>query len=94
MAHDTEKLQPADAGRLDRRVGSLRPKRAKTSTIEQAMRILAADIRSDDGVANAACLEAAERLAELRALLKRAAGAWSIERWPTTFREKVRRATT
>jgi hypothetical protein len=71
-----------------------RPKRAKTSTIEQAMRILAADIHSEDGTANAAILEAAERLAEMRTLLTMASGDWSIERWPTHFRRKVRLATT
>lgn len=41
-------------------------RRAKTETIIQAMRILAEEIQSDDGVANAAILEAADRLEELR----------------------------
>jgi hypothetical protein len=38
--------------------------RATTSTIFKAMRILAYDIQSDDGVATAAILEAADRLEE------------------------------
>lgn len=42
-------------------------RRAKTETIIQAMRILAEEIQSDDGVANAAISEAADRLEELRA---------------------------
>ena len=53
---------PAVGIPLDRRVGR---RREKTATIAKAMRILAGDIQSDDGVANAACLEAAERLEEL-----------------------------
>lgn len=40
-------------------------KRAKTETIIKAMLILANDIVSEDGVANAAIREAAERLEEL-----------------------------
>ena len=39
-------------------------RRAKTETIIQAMRILAEEIQSDDGVANAAISEAADRLEE------------------------------
>lgn len=39
--------------------------RTSTATLAQAMRTLAAEITSDDGVANMACLEAAERLDEL-----------------------------
>lgn len=69
-------------------------RRAKTSTIVQAMRILGGSIQSDDGVANAACFEAAERLDELRALLLQAAGERSYERWPTEFRARVKKATT
>lgn len=41
-------------------------RREKTETIIQAMRILAEGIQSEDGVANAAILEAADRLEELR----------------------------
>lgn len=42
-------------------------RRAKTETIITALRILADEIHSDDGVANAALREAADRLAELHA---------------------------
>ena len=42
-------------------------RRAKTETIIAAMRILAEDIHSEDGVANAAIREAADRLQELAA---------------------------
>ncbi len=38
--------------------------RRSTETLIAAMRILSQDIQSDDGVANAAVAEAAERLAE------------------------------
>ena len=38
--------------------------RTSTETLIAAMRILSSDIQSDDGVANAAVAEAAERLAE------------------------------
>ena len=46
-------------------------RRAKTSTIITALRILADDIQSDDGVANAAIREAADRMAELHATATR-----------------------
>ena len=39
--------------------------RTSTPTLIAAMRALASDVESSDGVANAAILEAAERLAEL-----------------------------
>ena len=39
--------------------------RSTTETLIAAMRILSRDIRSTDGIANAAVAEAAERLAEL-----------------------------
>jgi ABC-type transporter Mla subunit MlaD len=44
-------------------------KRTDTATLIQAMRILARDIQSDDGVANAAIAEAADRLEEQAATL-------------------------
>lgn len=59
---DSGTAVPAVGIPIDRRVGR---RRAKTATIAKAMRILAVDIQSDDGVANDACLEAAERLEEL-----------------------------
>lgn len=40
--------------------------RSSTATLIAALRILARDIDSDDGVANAAIAEAADRLEELR----------------------------
>lgn len=41
-------------------------RRASTSTIVTALYCLSRDIQSGDGVANAACAEAAERLDEMR----------------------------
>jgi hypothetical protein len=41
--------------------------RSSTKTLVAAMRVLASDIQSDDGVANAAIAEAADRLAEQQA---------------------------
>ena len=49
--------------------------RSKTTTLIQAMRILAADIQSEDGVANAAIAEAADRMEELLELVD---GAYDI----------------
>jgi|GEM_PF-1176636 len=73
-------------------LAALLRRRATTSTIAGAMRILAADIQSDDGIATAAILEAAERLDELATLLRQAAGPMSHERWSSGFRAKVARA--
>ena len=44
--------------------------RSSTETLIAAMRILARDIRSTDGVANAAIREAADRLEELQRGIK------------------------
>ena len=43
----------------------------KTSIISSAMRILARDIKSNDGIANTACLQAANRLDELQKIVDR-----------------------
>lgn len=43
-------------------------KKTDTETLVKALRILAVDIQSDDGVANAAIAEAAERIDELAAI--------------------------
>lgn len=43
----------------------IKMKRTNTNTLIKALLILSIDIRSDDGVANAAIREAAERLTEL-----------------------------
>lgn len=45
--------------------------RSTTETLVTALRILSRDIQSDDGVANAAIAEAADRLEELAAELRR-----------------------
>ena len=67
-------------------------RRSSTATIVHAMRILEDDIKSDDGIANGAIAEAADRIEELVALLSKAAGPMSHERWSTAFRDKVKRA--
>ena len=54
------------------------PRRASTATIVQAMRTLQADIVSGDGVANAACGEAADRLQEMQQDI--ATVLWAISR--------------
>ena len=57
-------------------------RRAKTETIIAAMRILAEDIHSEDGVANAAIREAADRLQELQSesdRLSQSAAYWGGE---------------
>lgn len=46
-------------------------RRSTTETIIAAMRILAEDIQSEDGVANMAIAEAADRLEELKAAVKK-----------------------
>ena len=45
--------------------------RTSTETLIKAMRILSSDIQSDDGVANAAIAEAAQRLEEQQERIKR-----------------------
>lgn len=45
--------------------------RTSTETLIKAMRILSSDIQSDDGVANAAIAEAAQRLEEQQDRIKR-----------------------
>lgn len=44
--------------------------RTPTSTLVKALEILARDIESEDGIANAAILEAAQRLKELDVALR------------------------
>ena len=67
-------------------------RRSKTSTIEQAMRILSqrADLHGDDGIATGACIEAAERLEEMRELLSEAAS-W-VGGLPDDLIRRMRRA--
>ena len=43
----------------------------KTSIISSAMRILARDIKSNDGIASMACIQAADRLDELQKIIDR-----------------------
>lgn len=45
--------------------------KSSTETLINAMRILATEIQSDDGVANAAIAEAAQRLDEQQKLIKK-----------------------
>lgn len=63
MNAKTDDVSDAVAAPVQRPVR--RRRRASTATIAKAMRILSADIKSEDGVANSACMEAAERLEEL-----------------------------
>ena len=67
-------------------------KRARTSTIIQALRILAAEIRSEDGIASGALLEAADRMQELVKLLEEVSGPFSYGRWSLSLRRRVERA--
>ncbi len=48
------------------------PHRSNTTTLISALGVLACEIESPDGVANAAIAEAAERLEEMRGLLRQA----------------------
>lgn len=66
--------------------------RSSTGTLIRAMGVLSAEIESEDGVANAAILEAAYRMVELRKLLRKASGRDSYGRWSTDFRKEVERA--
>lgn len=45
--------------------------RSSTETLIAAMRVLASDIQSDDGVANAVMAEAADRMEEMQRQLER-----------------------
>ena len=58
------------------------PHYAKTATIIAALRILARDIQSDDGVANAALIEAAERMEEMVKLIDGARGVLELWSYP------------
>lgn len=57
--------------------------KSPTETIIKALRILARDIQSGDGVANAAIAEAADRLEEVTAELKRYRDAVDAQPWAT-----------
>lgn len=58
------------------------PHYAKTSTIISALHILARDIQSDDGVANAALTEAAIRMEEMLKLIDDARGVLELWSYP------------
>ena len=51
-----------------------------TKTLASAMRALSAQIESDDGIANAAIFEAAQRIDDLSALAKEMAGMLAHDR--------------
>lgn len=66
--------------------------RTSTPTLIAAMRALARDIESPDGVANAAILEAAERLDKLNHLLRCAQAVENMAdepSWPRWLRSAV-----
>ena len=56
------------------------------------MRVLVAEVQSDDGVVNAAIAEAAMRIEELAGLLREASGPMSYGHWSSDFRARVERA--
>jgi hypothetical protein len=66
--------------------------RSSNETLIRALRILAGDIQSDDGVAQAAILEAAQRIEELADCIKRletvgdAMAKWLDRNTPVTVR--------
>ena len=64
--------------------------RTSTPTLISAMRALARDIDSPDGVANAAILEAADRLYEMHGLLVAVEGMG--RNLPESFCDEVRKA--
>ena len=66
--------------------------RTSTPTLIAAMRALARDIESPDGIANAAILEAAERLEQLSRLLGVASERLRFADWTKDFRDEVREA--
>ncbi len=60
--------------------------RTSTETLIAAMHILATEIQSDDGAANAAVAEAGERLAEQHMRIKRLEEAGdAMERWCSDY---------
>ena len=69
------------------------PPRSKTSTLINALCVLAYEIESPDGVANAAIAEAAERLEEMRRLLCDASKRQGGRMWSPEFKHAVDRAT-
>ena len=68
---------------------------SKTSTIEAAMRAVARDCADEDRLTGAACIEAADRLAEMRELLEKvlAIAAWMPGAIPDdALIQKIKRA--
>ena len=51
-----------------------------TKTLASAMRVLSAEVESEDGIANAAIAEAAQRIDDLGALAKEMAGMLAHDR--------------
>lgn len=66
--------------------------RSSTPTLISAMRALARDIDSPDGVANAAILEAVPTLEEIRHLLGVAEHRIISKNWPAWLRSSVNEA--
>jgi len=64
--------------------------RTSTETLIKAMRILSSDIQSDDGVANAAIAEAAQRLAEQQERIKRLEEGGDEAIYPFEYAARVR----
>lgn len=67
-------------------------RRASTATIIKAMQILAVGEPIGDGVANAAILEAADRLEELDELLREVTGPYRHEPLTPALRRRISRA--
>ena len=66
-------------------------KRSKTTTIEAAMRVVARDCADEDRLMAAACIEAADRLLEMRGLLNEVQ-TWRAVGWPDDLVKRMRRA--
>lgn len=66
-------------------------RRASTATIVSAMQILAGGEPIGDGMANAAILEAADRLQQLDKLLRYVTGSFGYEALPPALRRRISR---
>ena len=66
--------------------------RSTTTTLIQAMRVLARDVQSEDGIANSAIAEAADRLEELKGIAEVVLIQWDERKLQAKKMEMLREA--
>ena len=66
--------------------------RSTTTTLIQSMRVLARDVQSEDGIANSAIAEAADRLEELKGIAEVVLIQWDERKLQAKKMEMLREA--